>query len=316
MTPSFTLEDKIISRNDSVSGTLLAEKGISLHVKREDLIHKHISGNKFRKLKYNVKAAQKEGHTKLLTFGGAFSNHIAATAAAGKLVGMQTVGVIRGEELGVNLEKTLLHNETLRYAVSQGMQLYFIDRASYREKESTEILTQLQNQFGTFYLIPEGGTNELAVQGCKEVLTAADADYDVICCSVGTGGTIAGIIETAFPHQKVLAFPALKGDFVEDMLLTHTTKKNYKVINRYHFGGYGKVTDELVTFINTFYKTYQIPLDPIYTGKMMFGIFDLIKTDYFNRNTRILAIHTGGIQGVAGINHRLRQKNSPQIKIC
>ncbi|WP_378186640.1 1-aminocyclopropane-1-carboxylate deaminase/D-cysteine desulfhydrase [Aquimarina sp. W85] len=302
------------SRNEELQSTLLSDKLITLNVKREDLIHDQISGNKFRKLQYNIEAARVKGYKKLLTFGGAFSNHIAATAAAGKLFGLETIGVIRGEELGIDLEKTLSQNKTLHYAVSQGMKLHFVDRISYRKKEDESFLAVLRGEFGQFYHIPEGGTNKLAIQGCKEILTTSDKDFDIICCAVGTGGTISGIIESALPHQKVLAFPALKGDFIETMIQKYTSKTNFTLINDYHFGGYGKVPIELVTFINTFHKEHQILLDPVYTGKMMFGLLDLIKSNYFNRNTRILAIHTGGIQGISGVNQRLKQKNIPQIK--
>ena len=196
---------------------------IRLFVKREDLIHPFVSGNKFRKLKYNLAEAKKEQQHTLLTFGGAFSNHIAAVAAAGKLYGFKTIGIIRGEELATKVDS----NPTLKFAVENGMQLEFVTRAKYREKTTSEFLAQLRHKFGRFYLIPEGGTNDLAVKGCAEIITENEKDFDRICCAVGTGGTIAGISQGAFPHQKVLGFPALKGDFLQQEIERFTNKNNW-----------------------------------------------------------------------------------------
>ena len=288
---------------------------VSLSLKREDLIHPYISGNKYRKLKYNIAFAKANTYKTLLTFGGAYSNHIAATAVAGMRYGFQTVGVIRGEELGVDLEKTLKENTTLAKAVSCGMQLKFISREMYKQKEEASILGLLKKEYPDAYILPEGGTNDLAIKGCEEILTAEDLSYDYICCAVGTGGTISGIINSASFSQKILGFPALKGDFLNDDLQKLTTKPNWELQQTYHFGGYAKVTQELVSFINDFKKTYDILLDPIYTGKMMFGLFDLISKGYFPQNSRILAIHTGGLQGVAGINKKLERKGLQTIAI-
>src|SRR6218665_489671 len=174
--------------------------GIEVYVKREDVLHSEISGNKFRKLKYNLTEARDLGFTKLLTFGGAYSNHIAAVAAAGKEFGFETIGVIRGEEL----QEKYLENPTLKKASENGMQFEFVTRTQYRDKNNVAFLDQLKNKFGDFYLIPEGGTNELAVKGCKEILTDNDKVFDFICCAVGTGGTISGIINSLKPHQKAI----------------------------------------------------------------------------------------------------------------
>ncbi len=183
---------------------------ISLFIKREDLIDPFISGNKFRKLKYNISEALKSNTSKLLTFGGAYSNHIAATAAAGKKYGLKTFGIIRGEELGEDLAKTLATNETLKYAEAHGMELHFISRALYKRKEELEFLKDLESKFGDFYLLPEGGTNLLAIKGCEEILGEKDEDFDYICCSIGTGGTIAGIINASKGNQQVLVFQHLR----------------------------------------------------------------------------------------------------------
>lgn len=286
---------------------------VSLTVKREDLIHPFISGNKYRKLKYNIAFAKANTCKTLLTFGGAYSNHIAATAVAGMHYGFQTVGVIRGEELGIDIEKTLKENTTLAQAVSCGMQLKFITREMYKQKEEASFLRSLKKEFPDAYILPEGGTNDLAIKGCEEILTEVDLLYDYICCAVGTGGTILGIINSSSPSQKVVGFPALKGDFLKDELQKLTPKSNWELQQAYHFGGYAKVTEELVDFINQFKKTHDILFDPIYTGKMMYGIFDLISKGYFPQNSRILAIHTGGLQGVAGINQKLEKKGLQTI---
>jgi 1-aminocyclopropane-1-carboxylate deaminase len=274
-------------------------------IKREDLIHPIVSGNKFRKLKYNLVQAKAENQDTLLTFGGAFSNHIAAVAFAGKEQNFKTIGIIRGEELRTKISE----NPTLQFAQNHGMQLDFVTREAYRQKTELDFLENLRTKFGAFYHIPEGGTNELAIKGCEEILTVEDAEFDYICCSIGTGGTISGIINSLLPHQKVFGFPALKGEFLEDEIRIFAQNENWEVIADYHFGGYGKVTPELIAFINQFYRENQIPLDPIYTAKMAFGVMDLIEKNYFPKKSKILLIHTGGIQGIQGMNLKLKAKN-------
>ncbi|PRX42931.1 1-aminocyclopropane-1-carboxylate deaminase/D-cysteine desulfhydrase [Salegentibacter salegens] len=287
--------------------------GISLYLKREDLLHPEVSGNKFRKLKYNIARALEQKQKTLLTFGGAFSNHIAATAAAGELFGLKTIGIIRGEELGRNLQNTLAQNPTLKYANSCGMQFKFVSRADYREKETKAFEQRLKDEFGEFYLVPEGGTNELAVKGCQEILTENDRQFDFIAASVGTGGTLAGLINASGINQEILGFPALKGDFLSKEIEKYSFKENWTLKLDYHFGGYAKVNSELINFINNFKKKYKIQLDPIYTGKLVFGIFDLIKAGYFPSGSKILAIHTGGLQGIQGMNTFLKKKKLPLI---
>jgi 1-aminocyclopropane-1-carboxylate deaminase len=282
-------------------------KSISLVIKREDLIHPFVSGNKFRKLKYNLLQAKAENQSTLLTFGGAYSNHIAAVAYAGKENGFQTIGIIRGDELGDKIES----NPTLKFAQECGMQFEFVSRETYRLKTEATFLEQLQQQYGAFYLIPEGGTNTFAIQGCEEILTPDDASFDYVACAIGTGGTISGIINSVLPHQKVLGFPALKGNFLQDEIRNFVRQDNWKLITDYHFGGYGKVTNDLIDWINQFYDQTQIPLDPVYTGKMVFGIVDLIAKNYFPENAKILLIHTGGLQGIQGMNLKLKNKGLP-----
>ncbi|KIC00365.1 1-aminocyclopropane-1-carboxylate deaminase [Flavobacterium sp. KMS] len=283
---------------------------ISLTIKREDLIHPFISGNKYRKLKYNLLQAKAENQETLLTFGGAFSNHIAAVAYAGKESGFKTIGIIRGDELIDKIEG----NPTLKFAQENGMQFEFVSREDYRLKSEISFLDNLKAKFGDFYLVPEGGTNELAVRGCEEILTPEDEEFNYVCCAVGTGGTISGISNSALPNQKVLGFPALKGDFLKDEIRIFAKNQNWELITDYHFGGYGKVNLELIAFINQFFDENQIPLDPIYTGKMVFGVIDLIRKNYFPENSKILLIHTGGLQGIQGMNMKLMNKNLPIIK--
>jgi 1-aminocyclopropane-1-carboxylate deaminase len=280
-------------------------------IKREDEIHQFVSGNKFRKLKYNILEAQNKGHEGLLTFGGAYSNHIAAVAYAGQQCGLKTIGIIRGDEL----EDQIAKNPTLGFAKEHGMQLHFISREMYRNKNEPNFIKNLQKQFGEFYVLPEGGTNALAVRGCEEILSDIENDFDYICTSVGTGGTMAGLINASLPEQTVVGFSALKGVFQKEVIEQFTSRTNFYLTDAYCFGGYAKIDSELIRFINEFKERTTIPLDPVYTGKMMFGIMDLLKKGYFRENSRILAIHTGGLQGIAGMNQLLKKKNLQQINL-
>lgn len=285
-------------------------KDFSLSILREDLLHHFVSGNKFRKLKYNILTAHEQKHRTLLTFGGAYSNHIAAVAAAGKEFGFNTIGIIRGEEL----ESKISENPTLSCAKVCGMELHFVSREAYKAKDEIEFINNLKKQFGEFYLLPEGGTNALAVKGCEEILTETEAAINYICVPVGTGGTIAGLVKASKEGQHVLGFSALKGTFQSSEVAKYTSKTNFEITDAYCFGGYGKIDVDLIRFMNEFKEKTNIPLDPIYTGKMMFGIMDLLKKGYFKENSRILAVHTGGLQGVAGMNQKLKKKNLPIIE--
>ncbi|MBC5775993.1 1-aminocyclopropane-1-carboxylate deaminase/D-cysteine desulfhydrase [Pontibacter sp. KCTC 32443] len=284
---------------------LLQEHELTLWVKREDLLHPHISGNKWRKLKYNLQEAKAQVKETILTFGGAYSNHIAATAAAGAEFGFKTIGIIRGEE-------HLPLNPTLQFATQQGMELQYISREAYRQKNEPAFLTELATKYNQPYIVPEGGTNQLAVKGCTEIIEDIPIDFDVICCASGTGGTIAGIIAGLAGERQVLGFPALKGgaflkEEIEQLVYTYSGQhyQNWQLITDYHFGGYAKIKPELLEFIREFQEQHQIPLEPVYTGKMFYGIFDLISKGYFPKGTRIVAVHTGGLQGNAGFAERL-----------
>jgi 1-aminocyclopropane-1-carboxylate deaminase len=295
---------------DNQKINLPTDFGVELFLKREDQIHPFISGNKYRKLKYNIEEAKCFGFETLLTFGGAFSNHIAAVASAGNTFGFKTIGIIRGDEL----EDKQDENPTLAFSENHGMQFKFVSRDDYKSKNSDGFIADLKNEFGDFYLIPEGGTNALAIQGCEEILKETDFKFDYICTAVGTGGTISGLINCSQPSQQVLGFPALKGSFLQEDISKFVSKINWKLHTDYHFGGYAKINLELIRFINEFKEKQKIQLDPVYTGKMMFGIFDLIQKGYFPKGSKILAIHTGGLQGIEGMNNVLKQKNLPIIE--
>lgn len=284
-----------------IKEALFEKHGLSVFIKREDLNHPYVSGNKWWKLKYNLAEAIMQKKNTLLTFGGAYSNHIYATAAAAKEAGLKSIGVIRGEE-------TLPINPTLSFAISCGMQLHYISREDYRNKKNPEFVRELQNCFGNFYLIPEGGTNELAVKGISEFaqLLEAEFDFDYCCLPVGTGGTMAGMITGLSAKKSLLGFSALKGgDFLMDEIkkyLQGRNENNWQLITDYHFGGYAKTTNALLQFMYDFKERHHISLDFIYTAKMMYGLYDLIRKEKFKKGSVILCVHTGGLQGNLSLN--------------
>lgn len=274
-----------------------------LYIKREDLIHPTVSGNKWRKLKYNIIEAANKGFSKVITLGGAFSNHIHATAAAGAACGLHTIGLIRGE-----IVKPL--NPTLKQASEWGMELVPVSRERYRKRADPQFLAELHSEYPNSYYIPEGGSNVLALKGCAE-MTNVDKKFDFWCVSCGTGGTLAGLALGLAAETTVLGFTALKGgSFLDQEIrrLLNEAKANdhgkWKLISDYHFGGYAKISDQLTNFMAGFKQDYQILLDPIYTGKLMFGVFDLLEKGFFPANSSILALHTGGLQGIAGIEKK------------
>lgn len=270
---------------------------------RLDLFHPEIGGNKYFKLKYNLNQARLSNHSTLLSFGGAYSNHIAALAKAGKIYGFKTIGIIRGDELDIK------SNKTLKQASENGMQLHFVNREFYRKKNDSEVIENLRQQFGDFYLIPEGGSNAYALKGCKEINELIPFCADVICCAVGTGGTIAGIHLSSENNQQIIGIPVLKNaTFLVDEIqslhqqfynqISHEKPKGkLELIFDYHFGGYAKSTIELKQFQINFQNKFNIPLDKIYTAKLFYAVFDLIKKDFFHSEKKIVLIHTGGLQG-------------------
>ena len=278
---------------EEVHDERLAAASVHLWLKRDDLIHPELPGNKWRKLKYNLQAAAGQGHRVLLTFGGAYSNHIRATAAAGRYYGLDTIGVIRGEP-----HDPL--NWSLRYAVSQGMRLRYLDRDAYRRKSSSEVITGLREELGDFCLLPEGGSNELAVRGCAELPAEIEQDFDVICCPCGTGGTLAGIAAGLRPGQQAIGFSVLKGgEFLAGEVArlqqsaTGTASDNWRIECGFHFGGYARQTPELAEFIEEFKERHGLRLDWVYVAKMMHGIFAMTRSGAFAPGTRIVAVITG-----------------------
>jgi 1-aminocyclopropane-1-carboxylate deaminase len=266
---------------------------VRLYLKRDDLIHAELPGNKWRKLKYNIKAARERGASTLLTFGGAYSNHIRATAAAGHYFDFNTIGVIRGEE-------HLPLNNSLRYATSHGMQLTYMDRSAYRKKTDPPIIVSLRERFGDFYLIPEGGSNALAIKGCKELVDEIDVDFDVICCPCGTGGTLAGISAALHQGQRAVGFSALKGGtFLVDNVAElqrqsiGTALDNWSIEPKFHFGGLARRTTPLNQFMTLFAQAHGLTLDWVYVAKMMYGIFALIDQGAFAPGESIVALITG-----------------------
>lgn len=264
---------------------------IRLYLKRDDQLHPLVSGNKWRKLKYNLLAAQAQGHHTLLTFGGARSNHLYATAAAGRAFGFRTVGVVRGDELAGQPR-----NATLAFCESCGMHLHFVSRAGYRRKDEPDFLSQLIARFGPCYVLPEGGTNELAVRGTAEIMPEIVDQLgfapDYVGCAVGTGGTVAGLARSAPAATNVLGFLALNAP---DFRLP--TADHCQLLTDYHFGGYAKTTPDLPDFIRQFERKTGVLLEQIYTGKLLYGIYDLARRGYFSGGATVVAVHTGGLQG-------------------
>lgn len=264
--------------------------GYHLGVLRLDQIHPEISGNKWFKLKYNLEQAKVENKKTILTFGGAYSNHIAATAVACKLAGFKSIGMIRGEESSAS-------NSTLALATENGMQLVFVSRELYKQKREQSYLQALQSEYSDAYIIPEGGDNALGQKGCEEILSNSTSEYDLIFCAHGTGTTFKGIAKSLLSHQKLTAINVLKYETMCDLL-------NASINNDYHFGGYAKHTNELLEFKTWFERTYRIPLDYVYTAKLMYAVFDFIKQQKITKDNTILIVHSGGLQGNIGYEER------------
>ncbi|MBE9560372.1 MAG: pyridoxal-phosphate dependent enzyme, partial [Proteobacteria bacterium] len=240
----------------------------------------------------------------LLTFGGAWSNHIYATAAAARHFGFNSIGIIRGEKYSPL-------NATLSFAEKCGMQLHYLSRTEYRQKHEDHYQQKLKQQFGNVYILPEGGSNALAMRGCAEIVGEINSEiskpFDVICCASGTGATLAGLITAIDTGQEAIGFSALKGGgFLNDEVKKFLNRKdpgtNWRIETDFHFGGYAKINDELIEFLKEFQSRYDIPLDAVYTGKMFYGLFKLIEAKTFKPGTSIVVIHSGGLQGNKGFN--------------
>lgn len=273
-----------------IKSDAIALAGVRLFIKREDLNHPYVSGNKWWKLKYNLAEAVRLKKDTLLTFGGAYSNHIYAAAAAAREMNLRSVGIIRGEE-------QTSKNNVLEFARRSGMQLHFVSRELYRQKNEEHFLESIDKDFGDYYQIPEGGSNALAIKGVEEFAETLKGDFDCICCPVGTGGTLAGLINGFKGSKTIVGFSVLKnGSFLcDEVRRLGAMYNNWEMRTEYDFGGYAKSTPWLSSFIDNFTKEHNIPVEPVYSGKMMAGIFDLLDKGFFAKGSSILAIHTGGI---------------------
>lgn len=289
---------------------IFEEKKLDVWVKRDDLIHSEISGNKWRKLKYNIKAFNKGNFNSIVTFGGAYSNHILATAKVCYNFNIKSIGIIRGEE-----QKAL--NPTLKRAKELGMELNYISRLEYKNKHTQTFIKNINNKYNNPYIIPEGGGNKEGVLGCKDIIKEIPLDFNYVLTDCGTGATLAGISLAIKKHQKAIGIPVLKGgEFILDevkkyycLLQEDITKiENIKLKTQYHFGGYAKHKTELLDFMKSFYKETGIKTDPIYTGKLFYSVVDLVKNNYFKQNSTIVVVHTGGLQGIDGFEERHKIK--------
>jgi 1-aminocyclopropane-1-carboxylate deaminase/D-cysteine desulfhydrase-like pyridoxal-dependent ACC family enzyme len=272
--------------------------GVRLYIKRDDLIHPTVSGNKWRKLKYSLLEAKTTNKQAILTFGGAYSNHLYATAAAGNALGIRTIGVVRG------LDFAERDTPTLRFCREQGMQLHFVSREIYRLRHSEEYLADIAREFGDPFMIPEGGTTALALKGVSEMVDEVSEQLGhmprYFATAAGTGGTAAGILSA---KADVLAFSALKGggflnDDIRNLLVGAVQPGKLTLFTEYHFGGYAKWNAELLGFMQSFNDQFGIQLEQVYTAKMFYGLFDLIRKGYFTKGSVIVAVHTGGLQGL------------------
>ncbi|GLS89486.1 1-aminocyclopropane-1-carboxylate deaminase [Psychromonas marina] len=300
-----------------INHPILTAKNINVSVKRDDLLHTHISGNKWRKLKFNLIAARKSGIDHIVSFGGAYSNHIHALAAAGYYLGFKTSAIIRGEPHYAN-------NPTLKQAQRWGMQLHFVTRQEYRDRADSAYLQKLQQRFSDAIIVPEGGSNAQAITGvselCHEINTQTEKNVDHIITATGSGGTLAGLIagfsEVNNNQTKVTGIAVLKqAEYLNQQVVQLLAQANKKITvpwqlhTQYHGGGYAKVSPPLAEFCLAFEQQTTIPIEPIYTGKMFYALFELIKQDYFSAGDNIIALHTGGLQGLQGLQQQKDKRN-------
>lgn len=272
---------------------LFKTRGLSLDVLRLDKIHRHISGNKWYKLKYHTTEALRQGKTGIVTFGGAYSNHLVATAVACKEQHLKSVGILRGEQ-------TFPENNSIVQMKEAGMELIYVNREEYKNKE--QLITPFIEKNNEYYYVPEGGQSDLGVKGAGEILSEASDTYTHIICAVGTGTTLAGIINASGDGQTVIGTCALKipdqnDNEIDRFIRSITTKRNWSIDYDHHFGGYAKKTTELIAFMNSVYQEENIPTDFVYTAKMFYAVYDMAAKDLFQRGSKLLMIHTGGLQG-------------------
>ena len=289
---------------------LLIKKKISLYLKRDDLIHPILNGNKYRKLKYNIRKYQEGSYSHMITFGGAFSNHIYATASIGQVLDILTVGIIRGEYDS--------DNPSLQHAIKCGMQLHFVDRENYRHKEKSEVVQAILDMYERPYLVPEGGTNALALLGTTEVMNEIYdqlPEVDYICVSAGTGGTSSGMLIGKNESSQLLVFSALKGSFLKEEISKLSKRTDFKLVTDYHFGGFAKWNPVLIKFINEFYQRHNLLLDVVYNGKGMYGLYEMISNNLIPHRSTIVWVVTGGQQGNIAWNY-MNSNKAKRLKIA
>ncbi|OUS32450.1 cysteine desulfhydrase [Thalassotalea sp. 42_200_T64] len=298
-------KSKEMSPINTINHPLFTKHKVEVFIKRDDLIHPIISGNKWRKLKYNISAARKMGKTQILSFGGAYSNHIHALAYACKINNIKAIGIIRGEQ-------HYQHNFTLSWASHWSMTLQFVDRKTYKLRHNEEFLAQLQQKYPNAYIIPEGGSNHLALPGVGEVITELNEqlEYDYLLTPVGSGGTLAGLINADQNQHKLLGIAVLKQDGyltdeVNQLLAAHASNfENWEILNQFHRGGYGKYKTADTERILQFSQQAGVPFEPVYSGKMLLAFLDLLAQGYFQAGAKIVLLHTGGLQGLGGMAER------------
>ncbi len=279
----------------------VGNEAIQVDMLRLDLIHPVVSGNKWYKLRHNIEYAIEQGHNTILTFGGVYSNHLSATAGAAKAYGLSSIGIVRGDEGQIT--------ETMHQCREMGMELYFISREDYKQKEDPEFLQELSEQLDNPYIIPEGGANENGRTGAEKIEWEIPEGYTHVCVSVGTGTTFIGLRNALPADVSLLGFAPMKqGNYLADEIrpfLKEGQDSNWALFDNWHFGGFGKSNDELVGFMNEFYQVNEIPLDVVYTGKMMYGVREMLAAGYFPEGARVLCVHTGGLQGNSSARDKL-----------
>ena len=278
---------------------------VEVLVKRDDLIHPEISGNKLRKLKYNIEHMIEIDRKGILTFGGAYSNHLLATAALCNKNKIPSIGIVRGDELGPS------SNNILKRCTELNMELLFVSRNEYKKREDTDYIEKIQRTHSDYWVVPEGGSNQYGVKGCKEIMKETPNDFDGVFLAQGTTTTSCGILLSLPKNTRLHAVPVLKGfDSLGEMKKRtgndrtwNEIKNQIEIHSEYHFGGYGKYTKDLLEFIRKIYRETNLPLDPVYTGKAFYALFDNVINGKLN-NKRILFIHTGGLKTVESIESR------------
>lgn len=299
------LKLKLPSPLQKLTHPLLDEAKIELLIKRDDLIHREVSGNKWRKLVLNLKQAEQAGKQKVLTFGGAYSNHIAATAAIAARSAFEIHAMIRGEELNPN------SNYCLQKAHRSGLKLHFIPREAYRVMKQVKQAEEIGQQWKDTHLIPEGGANQLGVNGCKDIYGEIKAPFDHLFCAAGTGTTAAGIL-SSLKHERLHVVSSIKGaKMLNDDIISWQANPEkaaqLNFIDEYHFGGYGKVTNELITFVEQCKTAWGLELDYLYTAKAFYAMTEQIKQGKFEEGSKLVFYHSGGLQANRGIMARQSQ---------